>query len=279
MTILKWTAFATISAFLLGLAATYALGAVQPSTVLQKHETIVFVAVRKSASSTLDLDASDKALWRSRAAFPLIGADTAYWTEFLIFPDDGALSELTNAEGDVLDIFAAEVALVRVPALALGLLRGRHLLGLARRPSGALPKSIDEIDGRKDVLPTDEAIRKLTTATPERQLTMMNFLAYFPESASSPEGGRAAYRRYGMQAMQSVHQVGGQFLFAGRIARVLIDARSGPTMGEWDDLAAMMYPDPTAILYMEQIPAYQKALADRDRGLSRTVVIASEAHK
>ena len=69
--------------------------------------------------------------------------------------------------------------------------------------------------------------------------------------------------------------VGGQFLFAGRVKQVLIEPQSAPGPGEWDDLAAMIYPDPTAILSMEQNADYKRSLGDRDEGLKSTRVIAS----
>ncbi|MEL6856182.1 MAG: hypothetical protein AAFO83_13890 [Cyanobacteria bacterium J06607_13] len=77
--------------------------------------------------------------------------------------------------------------------------------------------------------------------------------------------------------MQTVHRVGGQFLFAGRIKRLLIDTDTAPTAGPWNDLAAMIYPDPTAILMMEQDQKYREALKFRDAGLERTVVLTTEA--
>ena len=44
------------------------------------------------------------------------------------------------------------------------------------------------------------------------------------------------------------------------------------------DVAAMIYPDPTAIFAMEQFPFYRRALGERDEGLKRTRVIATRAY-
>ncbi|MEL6413893.1 MAG: hypothetical protein AAFQ15_03010, partial [Pseudomonadota bacterium] len=91
--------------------------------------------------------------------------------------------------------------------------------------------------------------------------------------------GRANYRRYGAEAIKAVHAVGGQLLFAGTITRVLVEPKHAPHDGamshDWDDLAAMIYPDPLAIFAMEQNPDYVAALDYRDRSLERTEVIAS----
>jgi hypothetical protein len=56
---------------------------------------------------------------------------------------------------------------------------------------------------------------------------------------------------------------------------VLREAKAGPTIGCWHDVAAMRYPNPPAILTMEHVPEYRAALHHRDAGLERTVVIAS----
>ena len=87
--------------------------------------------------------------------------------------------------------------------------------------------------------------------------------------------GRKAYGRYGQEAFKAVHMVGGQFLFAGRVKQVVVEAQGAPGPRKWDDLAAMIYPDPTAILAMEQSSDYRRGLGDRDEGLKHTRVIAS----
>jgi uncharacterized protein (DUF1330 family) len=81
--------------------------------------------------------------------------------------------------------------------------------------------------------------------------------------------------RYGIVAMRTVYRTGGHLLFTGRILSVLREAKAGPTIGRWDDVAAMRYPNPPAILSMEHAPDYHAALDDRDAGLERTMVIAT----
>ena len=277
--LLKGLGFLAVVAVAIG-AGLFVLGKRQPSSVLAQYETIIFVSLkqaeqRQGASS--DFGAGE-ALWRGRTAMTLIGPEDAYWTDYLLLPPDTALIETLKAGADFEDVYAAEVRLTKVPPLALGVLRAGHLLGLARRPAGALPEEGETMEGREDILPRSETMMALKTASADRSFTMVNYLKYFPVSADLPEGGRPAYREYGLQAMKTVHRVGGQLLFAGRVKSVLIDSPEAPTAGAWDDLAAMIYPDPTAILSMEQVPAYQAALGLRDKGLERTVVIATEAY-
>ena len=71
---------------------------------------------------------------------------------------------------------------------------------------------------------------------------------------------------------------GGQLLFAGGVTKVLVQAKSGPTMGRWDGMAAMIYPTPTGILQMEREPAYREASRYCNEGLARTAIIAAEPY-
>jgi hypothetical protein len=254
-------------------AAAAITGLRQPSRRIYRHRTVIFVALRQD-NPALRLIAPD-ALWTSSAQFTLIGEGDPHWTDYLILPPDPrALAELKTQPG-VSDLFVAEVALTPVPAIALGVLRLRHLLGLTRKPAAPLPTALDHIEGRRDVLPNMEAIAKAQALTHDLSLAMINFLEYPAIAKGDAADGRAAYLRYGRQAMRAVHGVGGQFLFAGQITAVLASPRSPDWQVPWDDVAAMIYPDPTAIFAMEQFPFYRRALGERDAGLKRTRVFAT----
>ncbi|MCL9998608.1 MAG: hypothetical protein NBV68_04450 [Erythrobacter sp.] len=257
----------------LAVAAATITGLRQPSRRIYRHGTVIFAALRQD-DPVFRLIAPD-ALWTASAQFTLIGESDAYWTDYLILPPDTrAVAELKTQPG-LSDMFVAEVELTPVPALALGVLRLRHLLGLTRRPQGPLPTLIDHIEGRRELLPTIEAIAKAQALTGDAPVTMVNFLEYFAAAGGDAVDGRAAYLRYGREAFKAVHTVGGQFLFAGTITAMLVRPASPDWQGPWDDVAAMIYPDPTAIFAMEQLPAYRRALGDRDAGLKRTCVIAT----
>ena len=256
------------------------LGARQPSQAISGYEKVIFLALKYGQPAHIRTagSATDAALWSGRVAFPFIGPEDPYWTEYVILPpDSGVLSELVSST-QFEDLFAAEVKLVKVPALVLGVLRAQHKLGLSRRPDGPIPQSVDEAEGRLDILPSVRALDASRAAPPDMQVTMMNYLKYKPAENGEKGEGRRTYNKYGFEAMRAVHMVGGQFLFAGRITNVLIEPKNESTPGDWDDLAAMIYPDPMAIFYMEQSPRYKNSLHFRDESLERTVVIATEAH-
>jgi hypothetical protein len=260
----------------LAIAAAVITGRRQPSRPLYRHDMVIVAALRQD-DPTLRLIVAD-ALWTSSAQFTLIGEGEAYWTDYLILPPDtGALAAL-QARPEVSDLFVAEVELTQVPAIVPGILRLRHLLGFSRRPAGPTPTTIDDVAGRRELLPTNESIARARALASGAPVTMMNFLEYHSLARGDALDGRAAYLRYGREAFKAVHAVGGQFLFAGRVAAVLVPAQNPAWQVAWDDLAAMIYPDPTAIFAMEQFPFYRRALGERDAGLKRTRVIATRAY-
>lgn len=270
------TGLAVVAALIvLAVAAATITGLRQPSRRIYRHGTVIFAALRRD-DPALRLTAPG-ALWTASAQFTLIGEDVPYWTDYLILPlDTRAVAELRMQPG-LSDLFVAEVELTRVPVLALGVLRLRHLLGLTRRPQGPPPTLLDHIEGRRELLPKIEAIAKAQALTGDAPVTMVNFLEYFASAGGDAVDGRAAYLRYGREAFKAVHAVGGQFLFAGTVTSMLVRPASPDWQGPWDDVAAMIYPDPTAIFAMEQLPAYRRALGERDAGLKRTRVIATRA--
>lgn len=252
------------------------IGMRQPSRRIYRYRTVILAAIRQDQPS--ERLSADTALWRGSALFTLIGDGEPYWTHYLIFPPGGVDVEDLKAQPGVSDLHVAELALTPVPTIALGVLRLRHLLGLTRRPAAPLPTALDHIEGRRDVLPTIDAIAKAQALPSDMSVTMMNCLEYPAIAKGDATDGRPAYHRYGRQAMRAVHGVGGQFLFAGQITSVLAAPKGKQWQEPWDDLAAMIYPDPTAIFAMEQFPFYRRALGDRDEGLKRTRVMATRAY-
>ena len=260
----------------LAIASAVVIGMRQPSRRIHRNRTVIFAALRLDQPSTRLT--TGEVLWRSSALFTFIGEVDPYWTDYLILPTGTVdVAQLTSQPG-VSDALVTQIALTPVPAVALGVLRLRFLLGLTRRPAAPLPSTLDHIEGRRDVLPTMDAINKAQALPQDLPLAMMNFLEYSAIAKGDAADGRAAYLRYGRQAMRAVHGVGGQFLFAGRITAMLAAPKGTDWQAPWDDLAAMIYPDPTAILAMEQFPFYRRALGDRDEGLKRTRVIATRAY-
>lgn len=203
----------------------------------------------------------------TEADFALIGAADAYWSRFAIFTSDDDTPP--SFGDDVEDAFIAKVSLLRPPRLMLSVLKTLVSTGILSKPRGELVRDAQALGFRADAMPSAAAIDNLLARPPAYQPAMINFLAY------KPNGGRVSYARYGRVALRTVYRTGGRLLFYGRVTQILRDAKAGPTLGRWDDVAAMQYPAPDAILSMEHAPDYRAALVHRDAGLDRTVVIAS----
>ncbi len=236
-----------------------------------------FIAVRGEPGA---LTAGVTERWRSTTDFTVIGGapDEAYWTHFIIAAGgDPSRSpvDLDKAE----DAYVAQVKLRRPPQLVFGVLRSLIALGILAKPHGPILQDGQALSFRSDVMPSAASITRLLAQPSSYAPAMVNFLGYYKDAqyrtAQPGVSGRAAYLRYGLVAMRTVYRTGGHLLFTGRVLSVLREAKAGPTVGHWDDVAAMRYPNPSAILSMEHAPDYHAALDDRDAGLERTLVIAT----
>ncbi len=248
------------------IAGAWLLGARERVFKISRGAPAYFVALKRSGEGAPTLAPGISIAWRSRADFTFIGEGDAYWTDFFILTGEGNPLPLGP---EIADAYVARVALLRPPILALGVLKLLVLTGLLSRPRGQTltdPRALGRVQA---FMPSVEAIAGLTTRPPTYQPAMVNFLQY------KPDGGARAYRRYGRVALRTVYRTGGHLLFYGRIEQVLHAAKSGPCLGAWDDVAAMRYNRPEAILTMEHAPDYRAALSARDEGLLRTCVIAS----
>lgn len=251
------------------------IGANEPVYRIVKGATW-FVAIR-GGPETPALSSGVKLNWSARADFPFIGGGDAYWSRFYILAGGDparAPIDLTSAE----DAYVARVAFGAPPKLALGVLRTLVTLGVLSKPPASVSHDVQTKGYRAELMPDQTAISRLLAQPPSYAPNMVNFLGYYPSARyadARASSGRAAYARYGLVAMRTVYRTGGHLLFYGRVTEVLRDATGGPTAGAWSDVAAMRYPNPPAILTMENIDAYRAALHHRDAGLERTVVIAS----
>lgn len=260
------------------IAALFIIGAREPVYAISRgNGPHWFIAVRGEAGA---LAPGVSESWRSRADFNVIGAapDEAYWQHFII-ASGGDPAHLPIELGAVEDAYIARVSLRRPSALLFGFLRTLIWLGILSKPEGPIVQDAQALSFRSDVMPSAASITRLLAQPRDYAPAMVNFLAYYKDAqyrASQPGiSGRRAYLRYGLVAMRTVYRTGGHLLFTGRILDVLREAAAGPSVGRWDDVAAMRYPNPPAILSMEHAPDYHAALDDRDAGLERTLVIAS----
>jgi hypothetical protein len=271
----------TILLVLVAIAATLTLtlwliGAREPVYAISASDgPHWFIAIRGDAGA---LAPGVAASLTTSTKFSFIGPDDPYWHRFIVARGGDANKlpiDLSKAE----DAYVARVSLRRPPRLMLGILKALIALGILSKPTGAILQDTQSLNFRSDVMPSVSAITRLLAEPPSFAPAMINFLAYKTEAAYAdgrdPVSGRIAYGRYGLVAMRTVYRTGGRLLFAGRILAVLREAKAGPAVGRWDDVAAMQYPNPPAILSMEHAPDYHAALDNRDAGLERTLVVAS----
>lgn len=255
-------ALAALAAFI------FALGARQPVFTVSAGQPAWFVALKRRRAGMLDFAPGVRATWRSTADFAFIG-EAAYWTDFMILTGGNAEKAPLTLGPDVEDAFIARVNLIRPPAMMLGLLKLLVMTGTLSRPRGEVLTDAQALGHDAAFMPSAESIAGLTTRPASYAPAMVNFLSY------KGRDGARAYARYGRVAMRTVYRTGGHLLFYGRIIEIVRAASAGPCMGAWDDVAAMRYNRPEAILSMEHAPDYRAALHHRDEGLARTVVIAS----
>lgn len=255
--------------------ALWLIGAREPVYAISAGEPQWFIAIRGEAGA---LAPGVNERWSSASDFALIGASDAYWRRFII-ASGGDPHRMPIALDGAEDAFVARIKLRRPPRLLLGVLKALIWCGVLSKPHGPIVRDAQSLSFRADVMPGAEAISRLLAQPPSYAPAMVNFLAYHARAqyrgGAHDISGRLAYMRYGVIAMRTVYRTGGHLLFAGRILSVLREAKAGPTTGRWDDVAAMRYPNPPAILSMEHAPDYHAALDDRDAGLERTVVIAT----
>ncbi len=263
-------------ALILAIGAIWITGAFEPVFGVKSDDPAWFVALRGAQPPRLAPGVQVR--WSGGADFPLIGGDEGYWSRFYVLAG-GKAGETPLALDDVEDAFVVRISMFAPPSFALGILRTLCTLGIFGKPQGDVIRSIDGVEFRKDVMPSNESIAALLMRPPTYSPTMVNFLSYYPVAKYAdgrPSTGATAYQRYGRVAMKTVYRTGGALIFYGKVLEIVHAAKAGPCVGVWDDVAAMRYPNPPAILSMENVPEYRAALHHRDAGLARTIVIATQ---
>ncbi len=225
-----------------------------------------FVALKRDADAPSLLG---DIRWSSRADLTFVGPDDPYWSEFAIL--SGQRDDVLARVGALnpADAFVARIRLMAPPALAFGVLKALIAVGVLSKPDGPLLKDVSGMGYDMAFMPSASNIGRLLAKPANYAPAMVNFLQY-----KKPDGAQA-YMRYGRVAMRTVYRTGGRLLFFARVREIARAASAGPCVGEWDELAAMQYSRPDAILSMEHAPDYRAVLVHRDAGLARTVVIAS----
>lgn len=260
------------------IALLWQIGAREPVYAIAKGDGPHWFIALRGEAGPLAPGVSER--WSSRTDFTMIGGepDGAYWQRFII-ASGGDPAQMPIAIDAAEDAYVAQVKLRRPPPPLFGVLKVLIGLGILSKPEGPIVQDAQALSFRADVMPGAASIARLLAQPPSYAPVMVNFLGYYKDAqyraAQSGVTGRTAYMRYGIVAMRTVYRTGGHLIFSGRVLSVLREAKAGPTVGRWDDLAAMRYPNPPAILSMEHAPDYHAALDDRDAGLERTLVIAT----
>ncbi|HSG88665.1 MAG TPA: hypothetical protein VLA56_05595 [Pseudomonadales bacterium] len=245
----------------------WGLGMAAPSRLLTDETPLWFVALEGTGEDADFTPAAGvRQRWSSHTELVLIGPAPA-WDRFLLLSGPAAADGLPGRLGaGVDDAWIARLEPQRPPALVLGALRAAYLVGLTSRAADVTHADGWTPPGRPELLPDADAVLALRTQPASLRPAMVNFLAY---------RDRAAYLRYGTVALRTVYGLGGELQFIGHVAEVVRPAHGDPHSADWDDIAVMRYPDPTAMLSMEQVPRYRASLAERDAGLETTRLIAT----
>ncbi len=82
--------------------------------------------------------------------------------------------------------------------------------------------------------------------------------------------GREAYLRYGAAVAPMLASIGARILYSGRATQLLVGEAT------WDAVILVEYPSRQAFLQMISTPEYLTAHAERERGLERTVLYATQ---
>ncbi|MBI1261881.1 MAG: hypothetical protein GC184_09165 [Rhizobiales bacterium] len=261
----------------------YLIGRREPVFRIDAQAATYFVALKfknRDSAAALSFAPHLSLRWIVDAGFTVIGAGEAYWDQFMILSGLQGNAMPIALSDDLDDAYVAELRLASPPKLVMGILRLFVLTGILRKPAAIESIDVDDINARHDVIPSAEQAARLLAQPGDFKPALVNFLKYFPVAhypggAGSSVSGRKAYGRYGLVALRTVYSTGGYLVFAGRIKSVLHPASRWPAAQSWDDIAVMQYPNASAMLSMEQVPAYRAALHHRDAGLAATVVVAS----
>lgn len=131
------------------------------------------------------------------------------------------------------------------------------------------------------VNPTSEQIAplaELAGSDADGPLVMLNLNRYRerasyatdPPGGGSPDvAGREAYERYAATALAVLTRLGGEIVWHGRATMTVIGG-AGET---WDEVIAVRYPSARAFIALATDPDIVTALAHRNAGLERAVLI------
>ena len=118
------------------------------------------------------------------------------------------------------------------------------------------------------VTPNEEQISGFLENPEIGPISMVNLLkfkdkALYEDGRDTDLTGEEAYRLYAAEVINLVEKYGGEFLFAGKVNRLML----GEVEEMWDSIAIAKYPNRKAMFDMTMDPEYQKIHVHRDAGL------------
>ncbi len=118
------------------------------------------------------------------------------------------------------------------------------------------------------VTPNEEQINGFLENPEIGPISMVNLLkfkdkALYEDGRDTDLTGEEAYRLYAAEVINLVEKYGGEFLFAGKVNRLML----GEVEEMWDSIAIAKYPSRKAMFEMTMDPEYQKIHVHRDAGL------------
>ena len=121
---------------------------------------------------------------------------------------------------------------------------------------------------KNKVTPNEEQINGFLENPEIGPISMVNLLkfkdkAVYEDGRDTSLTGEEAYRLYAAEVINLVQKYGGEFLFAGKVNRLML----GEVEEMWDSIAIAKYPSRKAMFEMTMDPEYQKIHIHRDAGL------------
>jgi uncharacterized protein (DUF1330 family) len=104
-------------------------------------------------------------------------------------------------------------------------------------------------------------------------VTMLNLLKFRERSLDGDGTGRDAYDRYAAVARRLVEERGGRVIWAGLVQHPALNEGGDVA---WDVALLVHYPSRAAFIDMVTSPEYLKANRDRQNGVEKHVILASQ---
>jgi uncharacterized protein (DUF1330 family) len=124
------------------------------------------------------------------------------------------------------------------------------------------------------VYPTSSRVEELMANASDQPVVMLNLLKFRPQAAY-PDGrdaevtGRQAYDRYGAAMQKVIEEHGGQVLFGGDVASLVI----GEVDDLWDTCVLVQYPSAAAFATIITSPEVTEIGVHRAAGLEGQLLI------